>query len=96
MPLRPATFHATGLFRYPLKTSENLWFSDVFRGYRNRPVAWNGLKCNVKIANFFITLGNFDLAEIPKRIAICDSRYLDPKLELNKIAKFMCRNEAYI
>ena len=26
-------FHATGLFRYPLKTSENLWFSDVFRGY---------------------------------------------------------------
>ena len=26
-------FHATGLFRYPLKTSENFWFSDVFRGY---------------------------------------------------------------
>ena len=25
-------FHATGLFRYPLKTSENLWFSDVFTG----------------------------------------------------------------
>ena len=25
-------FHATGLFRYPLKTSENLWFSDIFRG----------------------------------------------------------------
>ena len=24
-------FHATGPFRYPLKTSENLWFSDVFR-----------------------------------------------------------------
>ena len=24
-------FHATGLFRYPLKTSENLWFSDIFR-----------------------------------------------------------------
>ena len=35
------TFHATGLFRYPLKTSENLWFwfSDVFREYRKRPVA---------------------------------------------------------
>ena len=29
-------FHATGLFRYPMKTSENFWFSDVFRGYRNR------------------------------------------------------------
>ena len=32
-------FHATGLFLCPLKTSENLWFSDVFRGYRKRPVA---------------------------------------------------------
>ena len=35
--------HATGLFLYPLKTSGNLWFSDVFRGYRKMPVAWNGL-----------------------------------------------------
>ena len=25
------------LFRYPLKTLENLWFSDVFRGYQKRP-----------------------------------------------------------
>ena len=25
-------FHATGIFLYPLKTSENLWFSDVIRG----------------------------------------------------------------
>ena len=22
-------------FLYPLKTSENLWFSDIFKGYRN-------------------------------------------------------------
>ena len=36
-------FHATRLFRYPLKTSENQRFPDVFRGYRKRPVAWNGL-----------------------------------------------------
>ena len=36
-------FHATGLFLYLLKT-ENLWFSDVFRGYRKRSVTWNGLK----------------------------------------------------
>ena len=36
-------FHATGLFLYFLKTSENLWFSNAFRGYRNRPLAWNGL-----------------------------------------------------
>ena len=26
-----------------LKISENEWFSDVFRGFRKRPVAWNGL-----------------------------------------------------
>ena len=36
-------FHTTGLFRCPLKTSENLWFSDVFKGYRKRPVAQNRL-----------------------------------------------------
>ena len=37
-------FYATGLFLYPLKASENLWFSDVFKKYRKRPVAWNGLR----------------------------------------------------
>ena len=29
-------FHATGIFLYPLKTSENLWFSDIFKGYRKK------------------------------------------------------------
>ena len=28
-------FQSSVTFLYPLKTSENLWFSDVFRGYRN-------------------------------------------------------------
>ena len=36
-------FHATGLFLFPQKISENQMFSDVFRGYRKRSVAWNGL-----------------------------------------------------
>ena len=36
-------FHATGLLLHLLKILENLWFSDVFRGYGKRPVAWNGL-----------------------------------------------------
>ena len=31
------------LFPFLLKISENEWFSDVFRGFRKRPVAWNGL-----------------------------------------------------
>ena len=37
------SFHATGLFLYPLNISENFRFFDVFRGYRKRPVAWNEL-----------------------------------------------------
>ena len=32
-------FHAAGLFLHPSKTSENQRFSDVFRGYRKKPVA---------------------------------------------------------
>ena len=27
--------------QYPQKTSENLWFSDIFRAYRKKSVAWN-------------------------------------------------------
>ena len=34
--------HPTGLFLHPLETSENQKFS-VFRGYRKRSVARNGL-----------------------------------------------------
>ena len=36
-------FDATDLFWYPLQTLKHLWFSDVFRGYQKRSVAWNGL-----------------------------------------------------
>ena len=47
-PSRPTTmvlnpFHATDLFWYPLKISENQRFSDVFRGYQKTSVAWNEL-----------------------------------------------------
>ena len=35
------SFHATNLFLYPLKTSENQTFSDVFGGYGKRTVAKN-------------------------------------------------------
>ena len=37
-------FPVTSLFLYPLETSKNQKFSDVFRGYRKRPVAWKGLR----------------------------------------------------
>ena len=36
-------FQATLLFLYSLKTSQNLRFSAVFRGYKKGAVAWNGL-----------------------------------------------------
>ena len=32
-----------GTFLYPLKT-ENFWFSDLFRGYRDGTLTWNELK----------------------------------------------------
>ena len=32
-------FHFTGFFMYLLKISENERFSDVFMGYRKKPVA---------------------------------------------------------
>ena len=31
-------FNTIDFLRYTLQTSENFWFSDVFRGYRKRPV----------------------------------------------------------
>ena len=29
-------------FLYSLKLTENMWFSDAFRGYKESNVAWNG------------------------------------------------------
>ena len=37
-------FHANLPVIYPLEKSENLWFSDIFRGYRNRKSVWSGLR----------------------------------------------------
>ena len=36
-------FNDTGLFLYPLKISEGQRFSDIFREYRKRLVAWDGI-----------------------------------------------------
>ena len=36
-------FQVNVIFLYPLKTSENLWISDVFRGHEHRTLALNGL-----------------------------------------------------
>ena len=45
------SFHDTGVFYTP----ENLYFSDVIRGYRKRPGAWNGLRrYTMKLVSLFI------------------------------------------
>ena len=49
------TLKLSPVFLYPLKTENVLWFSDVIRGYRKRPVAWNGLKSEIERLNSFIT-----------------------------------------
>ena len=50
-------FHATVLFLYPLKTSEKHRFPDVFKRYRKRSVARNGmLLIDPKNYNFFVFL----------------------------------------
>ena len=59
-------FHATDLFWYPLKTSENLWFSDVFRRYQKRSVAWNGLSSPDTILRTYRFLQLLFLQILPK------------------------------
>ena len=34
---------------YLLETSADLWFSNIFRGYRKRPVASNALKAAISV-----------------------------------------------
>ena len=39
-------------FHTPLKTSENLWFSDIFRGYRKNLLTWNRLTFFTPMSHF--------------------------------------------
>ena len=52
-------FHSTGRSLYPLKILENLWFSDVLRGYRNRPVAWLRHQNKLCCFTYFMPLVSF-------------------------------------
>ena len=47
----PLTHFDSVPFLYPLKTSENLWFFEVFKGYRNGTLDKNGLN-SYKILTF--------------------------------------------
>ena len=42
-------------FLYLLKTSENPWCSDVFRGYKKGTLAWNGLNRNQNVLIILLT-----------------------------------------
>ena len=53
-------FHTTGHFRHPLKTSENKMFTDVFREYRKRQVAWNGLTDPLQFSSLMYLLLNLN------------------------------------
>ena len=50
-------FHTTSLFLYPLKTSENQRFSNVFRGYRKR--RWYGMGETTRMLKLFVLLKIF-------------------------------------
>ena len=54
-------FHTNGLFLYPLKTSENPWFSVVFRGYRNKSLAGNEIRNKFSLNTF----GLFKNTQLP-------------------------------
>ena len=53
--VRVKPFHATGFFLYPWKNQKTCDFSDVFRGYWKRPVAWNGLKNFSDLSEYIVT-----------------------------------------
>ena len=52
-------FHATSFLLYPLKTIQKIWFFDIFRGYRKRPVARKKLTNFAKNSIFEVWQVNF-------------------------------------
>ena len=80
-------FHATGLFRKPLKTSENLWFSDVFKGYQKRPVAWNGLI--TRVWDCFVVISWMKMGSILRVITLSNALHdLVPFAQFKKREKY--------
>ena len=83
-------FHPTDLFLYPLKISENIWFSDVSRGHRKRSVAWKELMevldwCTEYVQSYRLrqqnsrlrtTSSNFVLLNIVKLTSFCSGVFI--------------------
>ena len=90
--------HVTGLFLYPLKTSENQRFSYVFRGYRKRPVAWNGLIFLKKKSKFDLIFQDKELFDSKKRLKSMSLDGLQHKLtkaQQVKMQKNICLLHLY-
>ena len=58
-PSKIKLFQPNVPFLNPLKTSENLWFSDIFRGYRNETLGENGLNYSMSFEIKVILRGVF-------------------------------------
>ena len=59
----------------PENNRKNIWFSDAFRGYRKKPVAWNGLKSQGYKVTFIQFLQSFSpifcLLKKNERMVVC-------------------------
>ena len=64
------TFYVASLFLYPLKISENLCFSDIFRRYRKRLAAWNSWR---EKNNVFTKTVTFSFS---KNVRLSQSKFL--------------------
>ena len=80
------SFHTAGLFLYPLKTSENQRFSDVFRGCRKGLVAWHRFMTNRRHVRHFLHI--FTIASIYTVFCIKNK----VKLEMTAVRMIMSRD----
>ena len=75
------SFHASGLFLSPLKTSENMRVFYVFRGYRKGSAEWNRLTsnhlkkvlCNEPWIDFFLQFNRFHSPSMRISSSVCAS-----------------------
>ena len=77
-------FHAIGLFLHPLKTSENQRFSDVFRGYRKRPVEWSRVKGDFESQRYSFDLSREEKNEHSNRYGIPEASFTCKNIFTNK------------
>ena len=83
-----------------MKTSENQRFSDVFRGYRKRPVAWNGLRPIIDITNIItdnniLTLGHDNSVSL-SQFTDESEKEVSPPVTSKRIRDLFCSETVFI